>query len=99
MPQGTSVSINTSKGTISGTTSFLVGNTLGTNLAISQAQLDANISFKDANNNALFGGNILQFAIENDLLGTEPATETIVSFSITAPSGIVSSGLINIPLL
>ncbi|OUL57531.1 Ig-like domain-containing protein [Pseudoalteromonas ulvae] len=99
MPLGTSVSINTSKGSISGTTSFVVGNTLGTNLAISHAQLDANISFKDANNNALFGGNILQFAIENDLLATEPATETIVSFSITAPSGIVSSGLINIPLL
>jgi len=99
MPIGTTVAVTSSKGSISGTSSFTVANTIGTNRAISEAQLNANISFKDAINNGLFGGQVLSFAIQNDLGATSPSTETILTVKITAPSGIETSSLISIPLL
>lgn len=99
MPLGTTVSVTSSKGSISGTTSFTVANTIGTPRAITEAQLNANISFMDAINNGLFGGQLINFAIENDLSATSPSTQTIVTIKITAPSGLETSSIISIPLI
>lgn len=81
-----------------GQTSFTIGNTTGTNKAISQQNLSDSITISQARNDGTFGGQSISFSLKNTLGEDEPSTTANLVIEITSPANVVTSRLITITL-
>ena len=98
LPLGSTIDITTDSGELVGQTSFTVGNTIGTGFAVTQAELDSQITLLDALAQGVFGGQQIRFSLKNTLGDGEAATTANLELTITSPGGVVTSGLITVVL-
>ncbi len=94
---GSTMAVSVSDGEVNGVINASVGNIIGTSNAIDAADVGV-ITMADANSQGVFGGQDLVFTITNDLATGDDATTSIIEWTITSPSGAITSGLATVRL-
>ncbi|SFD30120.1 Ig-like domain-containing protein [Pseudoalteromonas denitrificans] len=97
MPSGTTVSITASQGEVAGKINYTVPNTIGAVMPLAQADKNT-ITISEAISKSVYGGYLMEFTVTNNLTSAA-LPPSILNFTISSPSGILSGSSITIPFV